>query len=242
MPAYHLDELQGKAPLNFTGEILAGIFLGKIKQWNDPALKAINPGVALPAKAITVVHREDSSGTTQLFTEYLAAVSPVWKEQVGPAAAEAKWPVGIAARRNPGMAVTIHKIDGSIGYIDLLYTSFQEITLDYGAVQNKDKSAFVHAEPANLTAAARAVFAAIPEDLTFDLIDKPGKDSYPIAGVVFAVCADRQPESDRKRIVDFLRWATHEGQADVVKTAFAPLPAELVERVDRRLDAIKSAP
>ena len=82
--------------------MLADIFLGKIKQWDDPALKAINPGVDLPAKKITVVHREDSSGTTQLFTEYLAAVSPAWKEQVGPAAAEVKWPAGIAASRNPG--------------------------------------------------------------------------------------------------------------------------------------------
>ena len=220
VPAYHIEELKGKAPLNFSGEILAGIFLGKIKQWNDPALKALNPGVDLPAKQITVIHREDSSGTTQLFTAYLAAVSPAWKEQVGPAAAEVKWPLGIAAARNQGVAIKIHEIDGAIGYIDRLYTSFQDIVLDYGAVQNKDKSAFVRAEPANLTAAARAILAEIPADLTFDLIDKPGKDSYPIAGVIYAVCADRQPESNRKQIVDFLRWATHAGQADVVKTTF----------------------
>ena len=239
VPAYHVAELKGKTPLNFTGEVLADIFLGKIKHWNDPALKAINPGVKLPAKKITVVHREDSSGTTDLFTEYLAAVSPAWKEQVGPAAAEVKWPVGIAVARNPGVAAKIHEIDGAIGYVDRLYTSFQDIVLDYGAVQNKDKSAFVRAEPANLTAAARAILAEIPDDLTFNLIDKPGKDSYPITGVIYAVCSDRQPEASRKQIVDFLRWATHEGQADVVKTSFAPLPPELVQRVDRRLDAIK---
>jgi phosphate transport system substrate-binding protein len=242
VPAYHIAELKGKTPLNFDGAILAGIFLGKIQQWDDPALKAINPGVNLPAKKITVVHREDSSGTTQLFTEYLAAVSPAWTEQVGPAAADVKWPQGISANRNQGVATKISEIDGAIGYVDRFYVSFQELTLDYGAVRNKDKSAFVRAEPANLTAAVRAILAEIPEDLAFDLINRPGKESYPIAGVIYAVCLDKQSAADRKVVVDFLRWATHEGQADVVKTDFAPLPAELAERVDRRLDSIKSAP
>ena len=242
VPVYHIDELKDKAPLNFSAEMLADIFLGKIKRWNDPALQAINPGVVLPAKPITVVHREDSSGTTQLFAEYLAMASPTWAREVGPAKAQVDWPVGIAVARNPGMAIKVHQIDGSIGYVDRLYTAFQDIVLDYGAVQNKDKTAFIRAEPANLTAAAGAILAQIPEDLTFSLIDKPGKDSYPIAGVVYAMCLDQQPEKSRKQVVDFLRWATHEGQADVVKTGFAPLPAELVERVDRRLDAITSPP
>lgn len=243
VPAYHVAELQGKPPLNFTGEALADIFLGKIKLWNDPALKAINPGVRLPAKTIVVVHREDSSGTTQLFTEYLAAASPAWKEHVQPPTADkVAWPVGVAVSRNQGVAAKIYEVDGAIGYIDRIFTSFQDITLDYGAVENKDKSAFIRAEPANLTAAARAVLAEIPEDLTFNLIDKPGKESYPIAGVIYAVCSDRQPEASRKQVVDFLRWATHEGQADVLKTNFAPLPPDLADRVDRRLDAIKPAP
>ena len=242
VPAYNIAELKGKPPLKFTGEVLADIFLGKITQWDDPVLKAINPGVALPAKKITVVHREESSGTTELFTAYLAAASSAWKEKFGPATAEVDWPVGIAASRNTGVAVKIHETDGAIGYIDRLYTSFQDISLDYGAVQNKDKSAFVRAEPANLTAAAQAIIAELPEDLTFSLTDKPGKDSYPIAGVIYAVCSDQQPESSRKQIVDFLHWSTHEGQADAAKADFAPLPPELVQRVDRRLDAIKSVP
>ena len=242
VPAYHLEELKGKAPLNFTGEVLAGIFLGKIHEWNDPALKKINPGVELPAKKITVVVREDSSGTTQLFTEYLAAVGPAWREQVGKAAAEVKWPVGVSARRNQGVAALIHETDGAIGYVDRMYTSFQDIVLDYGAVENKDQTAFVRAEPANLTAAARAVLADTPEDLAFDLINKPGRDSYPIAGVIFAVCSNKQSEADRKQVVDFLHWATHEGQADAAKASFAPLPVELVERVDHRLEAITAVP
>ncbi len=241
VPAYHIAELKDKAPLKFTGEVLADIFLGKITQWNDPALKATNPGVDLPAKKITVVHREDSSGTTELFTEYLAAVSPAWAEKVGPSAAKVKWPVGIAASRNQGVAIKVYETDGAIGYVDRLYVAFQDIALDYGAVQNKDKS-FTRAEPANLTAAVREIHTKIPEDLTFSLTDQPGKDSYPIAGVIYAVCSDKQSESNRRQIVDFLRWATHEGQADVTKTGFAPLPSELVQRVDRRLDAIHAAP
>ena len=241
VPAYHINELKGKTPLNFTGKILADIFLGKIKQWDDPALKEVNPGVALPSTKITVVHREDSSGTTQLFAEYLSAVSPAWKEQVGPAAAEVKWPVGIAATRNQGIAAKINEIDGAIGYIDRLYTSFQDIKLDFGAVQNKDK-AFVRAEPANLTAAASAILAEIPQDLTFDLIDKPGKESYPISGVIYAVCSDKQSEKTRTQIVDFLHWATHEkGQADVAEAGFAPLPPALADRVDDRLKTITTA-
>jgi phosphate transport system substrate-binding protein len=241
VPAYHVEALKGKT-LHFSGAVLAGIFLGKIKHWDDPALKAINPGVDLPATEITVVHRDDSSGTTHLFTEYLAAVSPAWAETVGPPAAVVKWPVGVGAARNQGVAGKIQDTDGAIGYVDRLFTSFQDIALDWGAVQNKDQSAFVPAEPKNFTAAARAVLAEIPADLTFSLIDKPGKDSYPITGVIYAVCADRQSPAAQKQIVDFLRWATHEGQAEVGKTPFAALPAELVERVDRRLEAIKAAP
>ncbi len=242
VPAYHITELKGKTPLNFTGAVLADIFLGKIRKWNDPALKTINPGIDLPAKEITVVHRKDSSGTTELFTGYLAAVSPAWTEKVNPpAGAEVAWPVGIAATRNQGVAAKIYEVDGAIGYVDRLYVAFQDIALDYGAVQNLDKS-FVRAEPANLTAAVRTIDAKIPEDLTFNLIDQPGKDSYPIAGVIYAVFSDKQSEANRKQIVDFLRWATHEGQADVTKAGFAPLPRELVGRVDQRLDAIKSVP
>ena len=224
VPAYHIAGLDGKTPLNFTGELLADIFLGKITKWNDPALKAINPGVTLPAKQITVVHREDSSGTTELFTAYLAAVSPAWKEKVGPAAAKVKWPVGNEANRNQGVAVKIHEIDGAIGYVDRLYVAFQDIVLDYGAVQNHDKS-FVRAEPANLTAAVRAIDAKIPEDLTFDLTDQPGKDSYPIAGVIYAVFSDKQSEANRKQIVELFALGNPRGAGRCYEGRFRPAAA-----------------
>ena len=126
-PVYHVKELKGKAPLKLTGELLANIFLGKIKEWNDPALKAVNPGVDLPATKITVVHREDSSGTTQLFTEYLSAVSGAWRERVGPPKSVVKWPVGVAASRNLGVATLVDKTEGTIGYVDRMYTTFGKI-------------------------------------------------------------------------------------------------------------------
>jgi phosphate transport system substrate-binding protein len=231
----------GRSPARTAGA-LADIFLGKITQWNDPALKAANPGVELPATKITVVHREDPSGTTLLFAEYLAAVSGAWREKVGPAASVVRWPVGEAAARNLGVATRVDQTEGAIGYVDRLFTSYEDMELDYGAVQNKDKTAFVRAEPENMTAAVRGILTDIPEDLTFDLADKPGKDAYPISGVIYAVCRQALPPAHRQQVVDFLRWATHEGQPFAAKTDFAPLPPELVARVERRLETIQAAP
>jgi phosphate ABC transporter phosphate-binding protein len=241
-PVYNVKELKGKAPLKLTGELLADIFLGKIKEWNDPALKVVNPGVELPATKIIVVHREDSSGTTYLLTEYLAAVSEAWRDRAGPPASQIKWPVGVSAYRNLGVASMVDKTEGAIGCVDRLFTSHGKIELDYAAMQTRDKKSFVRAEPENMTAAAASVLADIPDDLTFNLANKPGKDSYPISGVLYAVCYQTLPAATQQRAVDFLHWATHEGQPYAVKMAFAPLPPELVKRIDEKLKAIKAAP
>jgi phosphate transport system substrate-binding protein len=242
VPVYNVKTLKGKAPLQLTGELLADIFLGKVKTWNDPALKAINPGVELPATTITVVHRQDPSGTTRIFTEYLNAVSKAWRDQVGPPASEVKWPVGVAAPRNLGVANLVDKTDGAIGYIDRMFTAFEEMVLDYAAVQNADRTGFVRAEPANLTAAAAGSLAEVPDDLSFSLANKPGKDAYPISAVVYAVLCQTQPAATRQQVVDFLRWATHQGQAHAAYMTYAPLPPELVTRIDQKLETIKAAP
>jgi phosphate transport system substrate-binding protein len=239
-PIYNVKELKGKPPLKLTGETLAGIFLGKITTWNDPALKAINPGVELPSTAITVVHREDSSGTTQMFTDYLAGVSPTWREKIGPPASEVKWPTGVSAARNLGVATKVYETEGAIGYVDRMFTSYDLMVLDYAAIQNHDKSAFVRAEPEGMTAALAGLVAGIPAELTFDLSNKPGKDAYPISGVIYAVCRESQPAARRQPVVDFLHWATHDGQPHAAKMSYAPLPPDLVKRIDQRLDAIKT--
>jgi phosphate transport system substrate-binding protein len=237
VPVYNLPTLKDKAPVKFTGEVLADIFLGKIDRWNDPALKKLNDGVDLPDTKITVVHREDSSGTTLLFTDYLSGVSPAWREQLGGAASEVKWPVGVGQPRNQNVKGYVQRTDGAIGYVDLLHAMAGD--LDYGAVQNKDGTAFIHVEAPNMTAAAQEVLANLPEDLTFSLTSRPGKDSYPICGAIWAVCYQAQPAANEKKVADFLHWATHEGQAFASNMSYAPLPEELVPRVEQKLQAIK---
>jgi phosphate transport system substrate-binding protein len=236
---YNMPELKGKEPLKISSELLADIFMGKIRTWNDPALQARNSGVSLPATPITVIHREESSGTTQLFTEYLAAVSQSWREQLGPAASEIKWPVGEAVARNLGVARRVDQVEGAIGYVDRLFTSYEDMHLDYASVQNKDQTAFVRPEPENMTAAAAGALNDIPEDLGFSLANQPGDKAYPISGVIYAVCYTGQSDANRKLVIDFLRWVTHEGQPFAAKMDSAPLPDELVERSTQRLDTIK---
>jgi phosphate transport system substrate-binding protein len=240
-PVYNVKELKGKPPLKLTGEILADIYLGKIKEWNNPALKEINQGVELPSTPINVVHRQGPSGTTELFTEYLADVSEAWRTKVGKPASDVQWPVGLEAPRNLDMARLVFKTEGAIGYVDRMYTNFAEMDLDYAAMQNKDRTAFLRAEPENMTAAVASVLGNIPDDLGFNGANKPGKAAYPITGVVYALYCANQPEH-RQQVVDFLRWATHQGQPYAPKLTFASIPSELVERIDRKLDAIKATP
>jgi phosphate transport system substrate-binding protein len=242
-PVYNIKELKGKAPLKLTAELLANIFLGNIKEWSHPAIKEVNPDVELPDTKITVVHREDASGTTQIFAEYLDVASPTWRawrEKASGNASEIKWPAGVGAARNLGVATLVDKTDGAIGYVDRMFTSYDDMVLDYAAVQNKDKTAFVRAEPENMTAAAASSLADIPDDLSFSLANKSGKDAYPISALIYAVCYKNQPEASRQRIVDFLRWTTHEGQPHAAKMSYAPLPAELVKRTDQRLETIQA--
>jgi phosphate transport system substrate-binding protein len=186
-----------------------------------------------------VVYREDSSGTTQLFTEYLAAASPAWRKKIGPAASRIKWPVGVGAKRSIGVAKKVDATPGAIGYVDRLFTSYEDIDLRYAAVQNKDGTAFVRAEPENMTAAVKGILDQIPDHLGFSLADRPGKDSYPISGVIYAVCYKNQSENGTE-VADFLRWVVHEGQQFANKSRYAALPPELVERVDKKIDSIKA--
>ena len=236
VPVYNVKALKDKPPLKFSGEVLGRIFLGKIDRWNDPDLKKLNDGVDLPDDKITVVHRVDSSGTTFIFTDYLCDASDAWREKFPKPGAEVKWPVGEGQPRNEGVAQCVATTEGAIGYVDLVQA--WNFELPYGAVQNKDKSAFVHAEADTMTAAAKAIIGAIPEDLTFKLTNQPGKDSYPITGAVWAVCYRNPPAANRTKVVDFLRWANHDGQLFAKTMSYAPLPPEFVERVDRKLDSL----
>ncbi len=238
VPIYNVPELNDKAPLNFTGEVLARIFLGKIDKWNDPALQEINPGVKLPDTKITVVHREDPSGTTFIFTDYLLGSSATWKKEIGKAENQVKWPVGIGQSRNFAIAGHVRRTEGALGYTELLHALTNKLA--YGAVQNKDQSAFIHCRPENVTAAARNLPADTPEEQSFHLTNMPGKDSYPICAIDFAVCYQTQPAGQQKMVVDFLKWVTHDGQQSTSELHYAPLPEQLVQRADERLKSIKA--
>jgi phosphate transport system substrate-binding protein len=240
VPIYNLKELKGKAPLNFTREVLADIFLGNIKRWNDPALAKINDGVKLPDTAIEVVYREDKSGTTFIFTEYMQGASEEWTKKIGPAASKVDWPVGAGMARSVDVLARVAQKDGAIGYADLLHAQGQK-AMTYGAVQNKDKTAFIHADPDNMAAAAKGLAAEMGEDLTFHLTNKSGKDTYPICGGIWAVCYQNLPADHHKIVVDFLTWATHDGQKFTKECTYAPLPDDIVKRVDGKLKLMKAS-
>jgi phosphate transport system substrate-binding protein len=245
VPVYNVEELAEKPPLKFTGEVLASIYLGKITKWNDPAIQKLNEGVELPDKKIVPVHRADSSGSTLIFTDYLAGASPTWKKEVGPGKSQIKWPSGsVGMRRTGGVSDYVRQTDGAIGYVDLMNAWADELEyrgVQYGAVENKDHNAFIHVEAENMTAAARAMLADIPADLTFKLTNQPGKEAYPITGGIWAVCYQNQPAANQQQVTDFLRWVIHDGQKWAKNSAYAPLPDELVQRADDKLQTIKPA-
>jgi phosphate transport system substrate-binding protein len=237
---YNVKELKDKPPLKFTGAVLADIFLGKITEWDDPALKKLNEGVDLPHAPIKVVHRQDSSGTTFIFTDYLNRVSEPWRNQVGPAKNQIEWPVGVGKERNPEVADHIYRTPGTIGYVDRLFAGYGG--LPPAAIQNGDRTEFVHAEAANMSAALESQLAALPDDLTFRLTNQSGKNAYPICGCVWAVCYQRQPASRKAQVTDFLNWIAHEGQDYANDMAYARLPEDLVRHVEQRINSITVAP
>jgi phosphate ABC transporter phosphate-binding protein len=233
VPAYNLEGVT--EPLVFTGPLLADIFLGKVKKWNDKAIQDLNPGVALPDRDIGVVHRSDGSGTTYVWVDYLAKVSPEWSKRVG-VATSVDWPAGEGAKGNEGVAGRVKASPGAIGYIELIYALQNDIK--FGLVKNKEGVA-IKADLKSITAAADNALKAIPEDLRYSITDAAGKDSYPISGTVWAVVYVNQPAGKGQQVVDFLRWVTHDGQQFCEELHYAKLPPGLVERVDKKLASIQ---
>jgi len=233
VPTYTLDEV--KEPLRFSGPLLADIFLGNVKNWNDPALKDLNPNAMLPDKEIVVVHRSDGSGTTYIWVDYLAKVSPEWQKKVG-VGTSVNWPTGIGQKGNEGVAGQVQRSSGSIGYVELIYALQNH--MKYGPVKNKAE-AFVNASLESVTAAGSNVLSDIPDDLRYSITDAPGKDSYPISGTVWAVIYDKQPAGKGQAVVDFLRWVTHDGQQFAEGLHYARLPEGLVKRLEKKLDQVQ---
>ena len=238
VPVYNIPELKDHAePLKFTGEVLGLIYLGKIDNWNDPALKKINPGVPLPDRKIAVVHRAEPSGTTFIWTSYLAATSKDWKAKVGAGRMQVTWPAAssVGAQGTAEVASQVSGTAGAIGYVELTYALEKQVA--FGAVENRDHK-FIHAKTENVTAAAQGAVKDIPDTLTFELINEPGPDAYPICGTTWAVLYKDQPAGKGQAVVDFLRWATHEGQEYTAERFYARLPGALVERIDQKLKSV----
>jgi phosphate transport system substrate-binding protein len=229
VPAYNLEEV--KEPLRLTGPVLAEIFLGKVTQWNDPAIKELNAGVDLPDKKITVLHRSEASGSTAIFTDYLAKVSKEWKDKAG-SGTEVKWAIGEGHKGNEDLAAAINKTDGAIGYVDLIHALQKKIK--HPKIKNKDGN-FVQGSLEGVTAAAEGALTDIPDDLRFSLTNAPGKDAYPISGATWAIVYVKQNGDRGKRVADFLTWATHDGQESVTDLYYARLPKGLVQKVDGKL-------
>lgn len=232
VPAYNLEGIN--EPLVFTGPVLANIYLGKIKRWNDKALQDLNPGIPLPDKDIGVVHRSDGSGTTYVWVDYLSKVSDEWKKNVG-VATSVNWPAGEGAKGNEGVAGRVRGSPGAIGYIELIYALQNDIK--YGRVKNKEGIA-IKADLKTITSAADNALTNIPDDLRYSITDAPGKDSYPICGTNWAVLYVNQPAGKGQHVVDFIRWVIHDGQNLCEGLHYAKLPPGLVERADKKLASV----
>jgi phosphate ABC transporter phosphate-binding protein len=230
VPVYNLDK-EG-LELTFSGSVLADIFAGRIKKWNEPALQELNPKVKLPDKEIMVVHRLEGSGTTYILTDYFSKVSPNWKKEIG-TGTSVTWPVGEGKSGNDGVVSKIKETPYSMGYLALGYAI--EHKVNYGSVANEEGSA-VKASLESVIAAAKESMTEIPDNFIYSITNAPGKDSYPISGTVWAVFYTKHPEEKRKSLTTFLRWATHQGQAGARELNYAPLPEELVKRIDSKLD------
>jgi phosphate transport system substrate-binding protein len=221
------------AGLKLTPELLADIFLGKITHWNDPKLQAVPGQPKLPDVAITVVHRSDGSGTTGVFTDYLAKISPTWKTQVG-AAKAVKWPVGLGGKGNEGVTGSVKSTPGSIGYVELAYANQNKLTM--ASIKNADGE-FVSASIESTSAAAAGV--EMPADFRVSITNAKGKGSYPISSFTYVLIYKEQADAAKgKAIGQFLWWAVHEGQKLAAPLDYAPLPKPVVAKVEQALRTI----
>jgi phosphate transport system substrate-binding protein len=233
VPAYNIPGFKGE--LKFTSDVIAGIYLGKISSWNDPAIAKANPGVSLPAQSIIVVHRSDGSGTTYIFTDYLSKISSEWKGQVGKGTS-VNWPKGLGAKGNEGVAGMIRQMDGAFGYVELIYALQNNIT--YGSVQNAAGS-FVKASLDSTTAAA-ASMKTMPADFRVSITNAPGKDSYPISSFTWLlVPTDWKDKGKEKVFVDFLTWMLDQGQNLTSQLNYAPLPDGVREKEREAIKMIR---
>jgi phosphate transport system substrate-binding protein len=219
--------------LKLTPELLADIFLGKVAKWNDPAVAKVNPGAALPDTAIAVAHRSDGSGTTSIFTDYLAKVSPEWKEKVG-AGKSVKWPVGLGGKGNEGVTGLVKQTPGAIGYVELAYANQNKLAM--ASLRNHDG---VFVTPSLDSTSEAAAGVEMPEDYRVSITDARGRNAWPIASFTYLlVHRDAKDAAKGDAILKFLWWAIHDGQALAAPLDYAPLPKAVVAKVEKTIQGL----
>ncbi|HUQ47835.1 MAG TPA: phosphate ABC transporter substrate-binding protein PstS [Gemmatimonadaceae bacterium] len=248
-PVYHIPTVLGAVAITYnlpgvptqlklTGDVLADIFAGKITKWNDGRLAALNAGVKLPATDILVVHRTDGSGTTFVFTDYLTTVSKTWAAGPG-RGKEVPWPVGLGGKGNDGVAGQVKQTPGGIGYVELAYAKQNNLT--FASIRNAAGN-FVEPSVAGATAAAAGVSANLPPttDYRLSIVNAAGADAYPISSFTWILVYKQQADPVKaKKLVDFLRWALTDGEAEAAALFYAPIPPTMATQLLQRLDSIK---
>ena len=234
VPTYNLSGVS--ASLNFTPEALAGIFLGKITKWNDPAIAGANNGVSLPANDIIVVHRSDGSGTTYVWTDYLCKISDEWKSKVNKATS-VNWPVRLGGKGNEGVTGLIKQTPNSIGYVELIYAAQNNIP--YGTVKNASGS-FVKADLASVSTAAAGASKDMPDDFRVSITNAPGKTAYPISSFTWLLIPEKiQDGAKRDAIKGFLAWMLGDGQGYAEQLSYAKLPKEVIEKEKKAIAKVQ---
>jgi phosphate transport system substrate-binding protein len=234
VPTYNIPGVTGD--LNFTPEALAGIFLGKITKWNDPAIAGANKGVNLPGNDIVVVHRSDGSGTSYIWTDYLSKVSEEWKNKVGKGSS-VNWPVGLGGKGNEGVAGLVKQTSNGFGYVELIYAIQNK--MPYGTVKNSS-GAFIKADLAGVTAAAAGAAKSMPDDFRVSITDAPGKTAYPISSFTWLLIPAKFSDgAKRDAIKGFVKWMLADGQNYAEALSYAKLPKEVVAKESKALDGIK---
>jgi phosphate transport system substrate-binding protein len=232
VPAYNVPGISGE--IKFTPEALAGIFLGKVQKWNDAAITQANPGINFPDKPIIVIYRSDGSGTTFIFTDYLSKISKDWSNTVGKGTS-VKWQIGMGGKGNEGVAGQIRQLQGSIGYVELVYAVENKIT--YGSIKNAAGN-FVKASLDAVTEAA-ASSPKMPADFRVSITNAPGKTAYPISSFTWLLIPVQAKDPKKGKIIaDFLDWMVSDGQKMTSQLSYAPLPQNVVEKVKAAIKQI----
>ena len=228
VPVFNLEGIQ-PGQLRLTGPLLADIFLGKVAMWNDPAIAAANPGVALPAEKITLVHRSDGSGTTFNFSNYLSKVSGEWKKKVGEGTS-LQWPAGVGGKGNEGVAAYVQQIKGGIGYVELAYAL--QNAMPYASLQNA-AGQWVQPNADTFAAAAASADWTSAKDFNLVITNAPGEQAWPITATNFMLMPKRPKDPARSQAtLAFFKWAFEQGQPQAQALHYVPLPPELVQQIE----------